>query len=57
MTEEVSHASSNLSPNTLSIVNIVCLFMCLRGSMCLSVQRASEKNIENDHSAGTDRSE
>lgn len=54
MTEEVSHASSNPSPNTLSIVNIVCVFVCLSARLyvyvCCMRQR---KNTENNDFAGT----
>lgn len=63
MTEGVSHASSNPSPNTLSIVNIVCASVCLCvcvslcESVCLCAPRASEKNTENVNCAGTNCSE
>lgn len=54
MTEEVSHASSNPSPNTLSIVNIVCVFVCVSVSLyvyvCCMRQR---KNTEGVDFAGT----
>lgn len=57
MTEEVSHASSAPSPNTLSIVNIVCVYASLCESVCLCVLRASEKSTDSVGFAGMDCSE
>lgn len=42
MTEEVSHASSNPSPNTLSIVNIVCVF----SHLCVYVHCVRQRKIQ-----------